>query len=166
MICNENCNDQYIKHVGYSDQICSSSCTSSCVHKLFSPENIRNISTKITELLVGVDKQNRPIIVPDKSICSVMSAVFDNFRPETGDIYGRYNVPNNGSTSYTQRIIDEVINIIVNDVKVNLGMDQCNQNLSAWTQVLGDFNKHGLRSHSQIKLRERRPSPMLFNMNY
>ena len=124
------------------------------------------MSCKITELLMGVNKDNRPIIVPDKTICSVMSAVYENFRPETGDIFGRYNVPKARATNYVQRMMDEVINIITTDVKVNLGMEECNQKLTKWTTVLGDFNVHGLRSHSKIRLREKRVQPMMFNMNY
>ena len=157
-ICGEICNDQFIKHVGYIDNI--------CIQNLYSKGNINKISCKITELLMGVNKDNRPIIVPDKTICSVMSAVYENFRPETGDIYSRYNIPKAQETDYIQRIIDEVINIITTDVKVNLGMEEYNKNLSIWTTVLGDFNLHNLRSHSKIKLRERRPQPMAFQMNY
>ena len=157
-ICGEICNDQFIKHVGYIDNI--------CIKNLYSKGNINKISCKITELLMGVNKDNRPIIVPDKTICSVMSAVYENFTPETGDIYSRYNIPKAQETDYIQRIIDEVINIITADVKVNIGMEECNKNLSIWTTVLGDFNLHNLRSHSKIKLRERRPQPMAFQMNY
>ena len=157
-ICGEICNDQFIKHVGYIDNI--------CIQNLYSKGNINKISCKITELLMGVNKDNRPIVVPDKTICSVMSAVYENFRPETGDIYSRYNIPKAREPDFIQRMIDQVINIITTDVKVNLGMDECNRNLSIWTTVLGDFNLHNLRSHSKIKLRERRPQPMAFQMNY
>ena len=165
-ICGETCNDQYKKHVGYSDHICGSHCGPSCMRRFYSKENINKMSCKITELLMGVNKDNRPIIVPDKTICSVMSAVYENFRPETGDIFGRYNVPKARATNYVQRMMDEVINIITTDVKVNLGMEECNQKLTKWTTVLGDFNVHGLRSHSKIRLREKRVQPMMFNMNY
>ena len=157
-ICGEICNDQFIKHVGYIDNI--------CIQNLYSKGNINKISCKITELLMGVNKDNRPIVVPDKTICSVMSAVYENFRPETGDIYTRYNIPKAREPDFIQRMIDQVINIITTDVKVNLGIDECNRNLSIWTTVLGDFNLHNLRSHSKIKLRERRPQPMAFQMNY
>lgn len=165
-ICGEICNDQFIKHVGYTDHICCDDCGPSCTQKMFSKESIKKISAKISELLMGVDKHNRKIIVPDRTICSVMSAVYENFRPETGGIYARYNIPRLGAGSYTMRMIDEVINIITTDVKVNLGMEECNAKLSVWTTVLGDFNEHGLRSHPKIKLREKRPMPMAFNMNY
>lgn len=165
-ICGEICNDQYIKHVGYTDHICDSFCEPSCTRRFYSQSNINKISRKITELLMGVDKNNRPIIVPDKTICSVMSAVYQSFRPETGDIHSRYIVPKERDQNYVQRMIDEVINIITTNVKDSLGMEECNKKLSIWTTVLGDFNKHGLKSHSKIKLRENRPMPMMFNMNY
>ena len=164
-ICNDICDTKYIKHVGYSQTSCSLDCGPSCIHKYFSPENIRMISNKISELLMGVDEKNRKIIVPDSSICNIMSAVYDNYRPRVGDIYSRYIIPQDQEDTI-QTMIDQVINIITTDVKVNLGMQQCNRKLSVWTTVMGDFNEHGLRQHPPIKLREKRPQPMMFNMNY
>lgn len=157
-ICGDPCNYQNMKHVGFT--------SSDCLDAFFSPANIDMTSNKITELLMGVNKENRPIIVPDKTICSVMSAVYENFRPETSDIYGRYNIPGEGVQNYVQRMIDETINIITADVKNNLGMEEHNKTLSIWTTILGDFNKHGLRSHPIIKIRERKPMAMMFQMNY
>jgi len=157
-ICGDPCNYQNMKHVGF--------VSSTCLDSFFSPTNIRMMSHKITELLMGVNQQNRPIIVPDKTICSVMSSVYENYRPETGDIYTRYNIPGDGVENYIQKMIDETINIITSDVKVNLGMEEYNKTLSIWTTVLGDFNKNGLRSHPPIKIRERKAMSMLINMNY
>ena len=151
-------NDQFYKHVGFSD--------SEGLSDFFSKQNRVVVSAKITELLSGVDSKNRNIIVPDKTIASIMSAVYENFRPETSDIYSRYNIPQGGSQDYLTRMNDQVINIITTDVKNNLGMDNCNSKLTIWTTVLGDFNEHGLRQHGPIKLKERRPTSMLFNMNY
>ena len=162
-ICDEPCDDNFMRFVGYSQHMYGDK---SCLQQYFSKNTIETISCKVTELLMGVDPNNRPIIVPDKTICSVMSAVYDNFRPETSDIYSRYNIPKKGIPSYTQRMIDEVINIITSDVKVNLGMDECNRKLTIWSSILGDFNEQGLRSHGPIKLREKRTQPMMFNMNY
>ena len=164
MICNDEiCNDQFIKHVGFDDTLCDDT---SCLREFFSKKNRDKVGCKITELLYGVDCENRDIIIPDKTICSIMSSVYENFRPETSDIYSRYNIQQSGSSDYLTRMNDEVINIITSDVKNNLGMDQCNSKLTIWTTVLGDFNEAGLRSHPPIKLKERRPSTMLFNMNY
>jgi hypothetical protein len=132
---------------------------------IFSDKNINKMSTTITQLLSGVDKNNRAIIVPDKNISDVLTGVRSKFRPETGDMYSRYRFSTNRESD-VNRIINEAINIIVTDIKDNADVLECNSKLNVWTTVLGDFNQHGLRSHSKIKLREKRPTPMLFNMNY
>lgn len=133
----------------------------------YSNKNVRTISNKITELLRGVHPENRPIIVPDKTIYSVMDSIYHNYRPATGDIYGRYNIPTGNTTqSYVQDMIDQVIEIIVSDVKTNYETEINNSKLSAWTTVLGEFNDHKLRAYSVIKIRERRPAPLQFNLNY
>jgi hypothetical protein len=154
------CNDDYNRYVGYQD-------TNACVQKYFSKDTVDIISHKATELLMGVDPQNRPIIIPDKTICAVMSAVYSTYSPETGDIYTRYNIPSGqGPQSYTQNMVDQVLEIIVSDVSNNLGMEENNSKLSIWTTVYGDFNKHKLRQHAPIKVRNKRPNPMEFQMNY
>jgi len=152
----------YMRHVGWQEQ-------SSCVTEYYSKETLNTISRKVTELLQGVDPQNRPIIVPDHIISNVMDSVYNTFRPETGDIYARYNIPSSeqdSSESYVQNMIDQTIQIITADVKNNLEMEECNSKLSIWTTVLGDFNEAGLQSHPQIKIRNKRPTPFQFQMNY
>ena len=129
-----------------------------CVQKYFSKDTVRLISYKLTELLQGVDPQGRPIIVPDKTISSVMDSIYDSYRPPTGDVYGRYNVPTDEPQNYVQSMIDQVIEVIFADVRNNLGMDECNSKLSIWTTVMGDFNTNGLRQHSPIKIREKNTS--------
>jgi hypothetical protein len=165
-VCSEVVNDQFYRHVGFTDIMCEDICGNSCLADWFSANNIDQISDKITQLLRGVSKTGRDIIVPHSRIAHVMSEVYENYRGEQGDIYARYNIPSMASTSHVQRMTDMVINIITADVKVNLGMDEHNQSLSAWVQILGDFNSNGLRRHSVIKLRERKPRSCLFNMNY
>jgi hypothetical protein len=151
-------NDRLLKYVGLETE-------DTVDAYIFSDKNINKMSTVITQLLAGVDKKNRPIIVPDKTITSVLSGVRSKFRPETGDMYSRYNFSSDRENDI-DRIINEAINIIVTDIKDNADVLECNLKLNIWTTVLGDFNEHGLRSHSKIKLREKRPTPMLFNMNY
>ena len=153
-------NDMYMKHVAY-DQ------TNDDTNELFSPENIKLISKKVTQLLMGVDPQNRPIIVPDKTIGSVLSSVFGTFVPQNvGDINSRYILPcSDEHCSNNQAIIDQAIEIIVSDVRNNLGIEQCNKSLSIWDSVLGDFNRHGLMPHSQIKINHNK-LPTQFNMMY
>lgn len=154
------CDFGYIKYVGYKEN-------NPCIKKYFDPCTVKQISYKVTELLQGVGENNRPIIVPDEMICTVMNDIYTNYRPPTGDIYSRYIVPSGDSTeSYVQSMIDQVIEVITSDVRNNLGMEECNKKLSIWTTVYGDFSEHGLRQHPPIKIRHKRPNPLQFNMNY
>jgi myosin-crossreactive antigen len=144
------CNVNYMRHVGYTEN-------NECIQKLYDPSTIRTISCKITDYLEGVDKCGRPIVVPDKTICNVIDDIYQNFTPAFGDIYTRYSIPKLQPTNYVQDIIDQTIEVIVSDVKANLGMEQCNASLNVWdATLLGDFNKHGLRQYAPIKTLNKR----------
>jgi hypothetical protein len=132
----------------------------------FSEQIVKLISKKITELTKGVDRLNRSIIVPDERIIEVMDGVHRNFKPQTGDIYSRYHIDNAGEYNIIQNLIDQTIEIVVYNIKTQLGIEEYNKTLSTWVQVYGDFNPHGLRAHSEIKIKEKRPITMQFNMNY
>lgn len=152
----------YTRHIAWEEN-------NTCIQNYYSADTVKTISRKVTELLQGVDPENRPILVPDHIIANVMDSVYKTYRPETGDIYARYNIQSYAqasSESYVQNMIDQTIQIITADVKNNLEMEECNSKLSIWTTVLGDFNDHGLQSHPQIKIRNKRPTPMQFFMNY
>lgn len=155
-----NPDDNYSRYVGWND-------TSPGLQKYFSPDNVRMISAKITDLLQGVDPGGRPIVVTDRVIGSVLSSVYNTFTPQTGDIYSRYNIPNGMSPeNYLQSMIDQTIEIIVNNIRDEYEMIENNRKLTIWSTVYGDFNAQKLRAHPQIKIRKRRPDPMQFNMNY
>jgi hypothetical protein len=159
-ISDDICDSNYMRFVGYKED-------NPCIRKYFDISTVRTISKKVTELLQGVDPQNRPIIVPDNTICSVMSEIYNSFRPATGDIYSRYIVPSGSSTeSYVQVMIDQVIEVITSNVRNSLEMDENNRKLSIWTTVYGDFNEHGLRQYAPIKTLVKRPHTFQFNMNY
>ena len=158
-VCGEVCDSNYTRYVGWRENNAS-------MQKYFSPETVKIISTKVTQLLQGVDEKNRPIIVPNRTICSLMSTVYHNFKPRTGDIYSRYHIPTDQGPSYVQNMVDQVIEIIVSQVKSELGFQQCNAKLTKWTSVLGTHNKHGLTQVPPIKVLQKRPDPMMFNMNY
>ena len=59
-----------------------------------------------------------------------------------------------------------MIQSITSQIKDQYEMTECNNSLDIWNQVYGDFNKAGLRAHPKIKLREKHPQYMAFNMNY
>jgi hypothetical protein len=157
--------DNYTRFVGWSQSLGCANGTDG-LNEYYSPTTVKTISYKLTELLMGVDKDNRPIIVPDQTIINVMNEVENSFKPETGDIYTRYTIPSRQTTDMVQDMISQTIEIIYKDISNNLGMIENNNSLSIWTTVYGDFNAHGLRQHSQIKVRENRPQRMAFNMNY
>ena len=142
-------NDQKIKLVGWSDD------QSVCMQEYFSKSTLESLYYRISELLKGVDPYGRNIVVPMKTINHVMNQVYSAYRPPTSDIYGRYNVTSAVPSNYVEDMINQTIEIIVSDVKNNLGMQYCNEKLTAWTTVLGDFNESGLRSHGPIKIREK-----------
>lgn len=155
----QRCDLNYLRHPGWDE-------FNECFRQLYSKDTIKTISKKVTELTRGVDKLNRPIIVPDMRICEVIDGVYQGFRPPTGDIYSRYIVPNDQQASMVQNIIDQTIEVITNHIRNEIGIEQENQKLSAWVQVYGDFNTHGLRQFPPIKIKERHANYMQFNMNY
>lgn len=153
------CDYNYLRYVGWSEN-------NACMRKFFSLPTVKLISKRVTELTRGVDKKNRPIIVPDVRICEVMNSVYWNFRPPTGDIFTRYIIPNDEQPNMVQSMIDQTIELITSFIRNQLEMEQNNQTLSAWVQVYGDFNTAGLRQHGPIKTQEKKPNTMEFNMNY
>ena len=160
-LISENCNNNYLKHVGYTEE------DNPCIQKYFSVTTIKIIQQKVTELTLGVDPDNRPIQVSEDVICNVMSQIYDSFKPAVGDIFTRYNIPTGStSVSYVDDMINQVIEVIVSDIRNTTMMEENNKKLTAWTTLLGDFNEHNLRSHSIIKVQNKRPAPFQFNMNY
>jgi len=118
-----------------------------------------------------------PFLVPRERIKEVMDSVWSNFRPNTGDIQTRYNINNDPLLSnayrtiskkyinYSADIIMQVITIIVNDILNFHYILKNNANYSIWNTLSG-VNEVGLRSHPPIKLNNKRPSPLSFNMNF
>lgn len=141
--------------------------TNSSFETLFSESNLASSQKRITELLQNVSPTGQPIIVPTDTISSVLYQCYLTNRPQVGDIYSRYI-----QSEYTtgrddlSDITSRAINIIVSQIRNEYGMIECNKRLTVWNTILGDFNQAGLLSHSQIKLKKKRPETMQFNMNY
>jgi hypothetical protein len=137
------------------------------LNSMYSEPQLEAMSKAITKLLEGVDPENRPIIVSNENIASVMSNVYRfGTRTNIGDIYSRFIVPQAEARNDMRTIMNQTINIIVGNIKNQMEMEQANKKLTVWTTLLGDFNKEGLRAHAPIKLRRRHPQYMAFNMNY
>ena len=134
--------------------------------KLFSKQTVKIIQKKTSEYLMGVDEQGRKIVPSERIIESALLGVYDNYRPNTGDIYGKYTVVNDNSRDDYTYIVDQVISLLVRNIRNDLEMQHNNSKLTIWTTLMGDFNEHGLRQHPPIKVRNKRPDPMLFHMRY
>lgn len=150
------------QYVGWDQQI----GWNSFLNRLFSNETIKIIQKKTTEYLSGVDDQGRHIVPTERVVESALYGVFENYRPVTGDIYGKYTVNNDNSRDDYSYIVDQTISLLVRGIRNELEMEQNNSKLTIWTTLLGDFNEHGLRQYAPIKVRNKRPDPMLFHMRY
>ena len=155
-----NSNTQYTKYVGYDDSFMPT------VGSLFDGSTFRFIQTMVYDMSKAYFPQG--VLVPCEVIANVLSTVFANFVPPTGDIHSRYTIPvdDMANNDYVSNIISQTARIVLDDVVNTLGTERNNQSLDIWTTVLGDFNSHGLRSHDQLKTRENKPPSALFFENY
>lgn len=157
-------NENFTRYVGYAASNLESA-GNQCTAHFFSQPTVSLISQKVTQLLLGLSE--RPIVVPDTDIIAVMNAVQTAYRPPTGDIFTRYNIASGLTESdYIQNLIDQTVEILVSQTRDQIDTEQKNKTLSIWNSVYGEHNSQGLRRHSQIKIRERRPIAFQFNMNY
>jgi hypothetical protein len=151
-------NSMYTSHVGYEDSGFSP------IRSYFSEDTVNFIQQKVAELLKP-DFPQGVIVVCDR-IRDVMDAVYRSYQPTIGDIFTRYSIPGDVSGSnMVNDMINQVVSIIVNNVKNTLEMETANNKLDIWDSVLGEGNRLGMRAHSTIKINRKRP-PLLFNMNY
>ncbi len=119
---------------------------SNVYYAFFSKDSIDYISEQITTRLTGTHPEGKNIIIPTDKIISVMDSIYQN----------------------TYRDVDKMImmtiSYIVDYIKAEYQIEQQNDNLNIW--VTNFLPQYGMRQTPKIKLREKRPSPMIFNMNY
>jgi len=150
-----------LAHVGWNSNI---DCGKNNIYNnMFSQENVNYISATVTSYLFPL--MNKPIVVSDEEIRGMITSVWNVEKGGNyADIYTEdtFNLPRD---SY-KRITEIVIQSITSQIKNTYEMKECNNSLDIWNQLYGDFNKAGLRAHSKIKLREKHPQYMAFNMHY
>lgn len=158
----ESLDENQFKYVGWDQQ----ASWNPFIQMLFSKQTVKTIQQKVGEYLRGLDDQGRKIIPSERVVENALFGVFNNNRPQTGDIYGKYSVVNDNSRDDYTYIVDQTISLLVRGIRNDLEMQYNNSKLTIWTTVLGDFNEHGLRQYPTIKVRNKRPDPMLFHMRY
>jgi hypothetical protein len=146
--------DQQYKFIG------SDIADNPVVKQFFSKNSVDYISAKITEMTKNVDERGREIIVPDDKILHLMNSVYLSYNPKQG--FDTEWTPK----EYLDSLIGQTIAQSVFDVKNVLAYEQCVAKYSVWDTVLGEENSRGLRGYAPIKLREKRPNSMEFNMKY
>jgi len=162
------CDLNNLRYVGWDTTIKHGNAyTSDCYTRLLSDDTIRQISVTITDALAGVDRRCRTIRVSDQAIRDLLNTVYqENSSQSVGDIFSRYQIVDESNRNDYRDMVQKTIEIAVSQVRTQLEMEENNNKLSIWNTVLGDFNENGLRSHAPIKIRNRKPDAMLFNMNY
>ena len=110
---------------------------------------------------------NEAVVVPDHTIRQMITSVWNvEGGANYSSIYTEATFDFVEKRDSFKRIVDIVIQSITSQIKNQYEMTMCNNSLDIWNQVYGDFNKAGLRAHPKIKLREKHPQYMAFNMNY
>jgi hypothetical protein len=134
--------------------------------KFFSKETVAYINSKLFSLLKCLRKDGRPIVVNSDVIINVMSTAYETYRPQLGNGYFMYTQPQETPRNDFETLTDIVIEIVYNNIKTEYEMQEENKKLTIWNSVLGDFNQHGLRQHSILKINDNNINKVRFNMNY
>ena len=106
--------ENFIRFIGWQEN--------SDLSEYYSQDTIDLISMKVTQLTMGLHRDNRPIKVTDNVISHVMSTVYNNYRHPTGDIHSRYIIASkDGPYNYIQEMINQTIEIIVSSLRNEFG---------------------------------------------
>jgi predicted mannosyl-3-phosphoglycerate phosphatase (HAD superfamily) len=95
-----------------------------------------------------------------------MDDMYGTYRPQLGNMYTMLTIPPAEPRDDMQTLRDMVVEVVFNTIKTEYEIEENNRGLTVWTTVLGDFNKHGLRQYSTIKINEKNINKVRFNMNY
>ncbi len=137
---------------------------------LFKQETVNYIQREVSNYLTPLT--GRPVVVDDRQIREMITSVWNVESVRPAGIFTK-DTFNNVGTQWERpaqtpfkRIVEIVIQSITSQIRNLREMADCNNSLSIWNSLYGDFNPAGLRAHPKIKLREKRPATMQFNMNY
>lgn len=133
---------------------------------LFSNENLNMISETLSDLLKCLRKDGRPIVVTHRVIGETLSHLQQGATRQIGDIYTLYNIPQATRRDDISRFNYMAIHHIYTQIKTEYEMEEANKKLTVWTTKLGDFNEHGLRQHSTLKIKQNNINKFRFNMTY
>jgi len=113
---------------------------------LFTKTTIDYISDQITQRLDGVHPLGKNIIVPNKTIISVLDSHYTNYKRDT------------------DALIMMTISYLVEYIKSEYQIEEQNKSLNIWITNFPESS--GMRQHPEIKLRNKRPTPFQFHFTY
>lgn len=158
--------DNYGKHALWDATLIDSDAMGG-YNRIFSTQNVEMIGEEVTKLLKGVDPTGRDIVFPSDKIVHVLNQLYESQKGKNiGDIFSRFHISGTEQRDEVLEINSQAINLISNDIRNTLEMTQCNEKLDKFKTILGDFNTLGLRSHSKIYTRQRKPNTMEFHMRF
>lgn len=100
----------------------------------------------------------------DREVKRMPNTVTDEFGNEIVNVYVDLLSKLNNRDIFN--IINDTISKITSNIKIEQNMINNNSKLDKWNTILGDNNTNGLRQYTSIKLNNKKPKGMLFNMNY
>lgn len=106
---------------------------------IFCPASVKWMSEQITARLNGVHPEGKRIVVPDKSILSVIDSYY-----------------NNGKFMDVDLVRKQTIMHIVETIKNEMEVETINNGLSIWNTIFTPDT--GLTQMNDVKLNERRPT--------
>ena len=137
---------------------------------LLSDETINFIKEKI-KLKISKNK-----IPTNEFIQTQLTHEINNFKGRRSDNSNKIttdnikNIYTNKLSKLTDKniftIIYNTIAQIISIINIETNMIKNNSKLDKWDTILGDNNKHRIRQYSHIKINNRKPQGMMFNMNY
>ena len=137
---------------------------------LLSDETINYIKSKISEKIEESKLPTNEFIMTQlrHEINTLNGRRADRDNKITTDNYK--NIYTNKLGKFSEKniftIIYNTIAHIISIINIESNMIKNNSKLDKWDRILGDHNKHGIRQYSQIKINNRKPQGMMFNMNY
>ena len=142
-------NYRYTAHVGYPN-ICET---------LFSRETLSIISNLIERNLSDIDSG---LSVSMDDIKDVLNAQYESYRLPYGFPLNLYPTRIHDPI---EDLVNQTVDIITRQVRNDHDLRQNASRLTAWTTVMGTLgNEHCIRAHSAIKLNDKKPRSMQFNM--
>lgn len=106
-----------------------------------SEENVQHVHSTVNKKL-GEIKHSEPLVLSKSDVMGQMRIIEQRYTSRTAVLPPQMS---SLCTNFTDKYLTErVINELVSSIRTNVLSMQQNNRLTAWTNVMGSFNTHGL----------------------